>query len=1086
MKQMRTCLLVLFFLSFCAVGYGQFSSNLQGVLQDPTGAAVPGATVRLLNLETRVALTTTTSDAGFYRFNSLPPSRYQVTGEAPGFQTSKVELVLQTAQTADVNLSLTVSHLSEKVEVTAAPPAIDTADSRLQETITDVTIHDLPMAGRDILSLTALAPGVTGTGIDPAQAPDNFANETAVDASANGRASEANVYTLDGISMDSDIGPGVVNLTPTPDSIQEVAVQTNTFSAEQGRSSSIVIAMTTKAGTNAYHGTASWFYTDQHLTARSEFTSTYEPFHTNDMAASFGGPIIKNRTFFFASIEPLRSSASTSLQSHTYESPEFVTWAQANFPDTIGTQLLAKYPVTNAVTTGLAMTAQDVFGADCGTSATFNIPCTLPMVVTGTYKPSPYHNGLQYSGRVDHYFNNNRDRIYGNFYQMNVTTENPAVRPSFETTGTLSSTRIQFNETHTFSGNLLNEATFAYNRVDGESEPTGTFHVPEISIVGQDTGLGPGWGPGYYAQHNYNWRDVVTLVRGSHSFKTGVEVWHGDDYAGFAPVDSRPNFTFNNLLDLVQDSPYSEGSVAFDPKTGQVTKGSYKYLSTTEGAFIQDEWKARPNLTLTLGVRWDDYGNPYPAQGTNLSNMLLGTGSTMDQRVATASVLSVNNIFAHRLNKNFGPRIGVAWDPTRTGRWTVRGGYGIYHDWIPLGRAENVLSGNPPGFVFPSFQVGTANLPLFSVGTSDTYPFGFTYPTTPPLTFDSRGGIVGWNVGAGGFDRNYKVPVVSNWMAGVERLLPGSLVLGAYYSGSHTADTTSGVASVAWSGGTAWLGSDVNRFAGDLLDGSLDRLNSSFSGMNYSFGYNDINYKAMVVTLRRRAGARGTFEASYTLSKVTDYGQDFPDWHNLSQYEADSQWDARHRFSLMAVYRLPSLSQSPAFVKRVVGGWEVAPTAILQSGHPFTVYTSASFQPITDSEGTITGFAAGSGDFNADGYNYDLPNAPSKSFTGSHSRQDYLRGLFTASDFAAPALGQEGNEKRDMFTGPGFANVNLGLIKNNQIGERVNLQVRFEFFNLFNRVNLRGVDSDLSSGTFGTSVSTYAPRTAQLGLRLEF
>ncbi len=1085
MKQMRVYLLVLF-LSFSAVSYGQFSSNLQGVVEDPTGAAVPKATVRLRNLETRVTLTTTTSDAGFYRFNSLPPGSYEVTGEASGFQTGKVEVVLQTAQTADVTLSLTVSRRSEKVEVTSQAPAIDTADSRLQETITDITIHDLPMVGRDILSLTALAPGVTGTGIDPGQAPDNFANETAVDASANGRASEANLYTLDGITMDSDIGPGVVNLTPTPDSIQEVAIQTNTFSAEQGRASSIVVAMTTKAGTNAYHGTGSWFYTDQHLTARSEFTSTYEPFHTNDLSASLGGPIIKNRTFFFGSIEPLRSSASTSSQSHTYESSEFVNWAKENFADSLGTQLLAKYPVTNAVTTGVALTAQDVFGEACGTPAASGIPCTLPMVVTGTYKPSPYHNGLQYSGRVDHYFNQNRDRMYGNFYQMSVTTQNPAVRPSFETIGTLSSTRLQFNETHTFSGNFLNEATFAFARVNGYSEPTGTFHVPEISVVGQDTGLGPGWGPGVYTQHNYNWRDVVTLVRGSHSFKMGVEVWHGDDYAGFAPVDSRPNFTFNNLLDLVQDSPYSEGSVAFDPKTGQVTKGSYKYLSTTEGAFIQDEWKARPNLTLTLGLRWDDYGNPYPAQGTNLSNMLLGAGSTIDARVATASVLSVPRVFASRLNQNFGPRIGVAWDPTRTGQWTVRGGFGIYHDWIPLGRAENVLSGNPPGFVFPSFQVGTASLPLFSVGTNDTYPFGFTYPTIPPLTFDSRGGIVGLSVGAGGFDRNFTAPVVSNWMGGVERLLPGSLVLGAYYSGSHTADTTSGVASVAWSGGTSWLGTDVNRFAGDLLDGTLNRLNPSFSSMNYSYGYNDINYNAMVVTLRRRAGARGTFQASYTLSHVTDYGQDFPDWHNLSQYQADGNWDARHRFSFMAVYRLPSLSHSPALVRRIAGGWELAPTGILQSGHPFTVYTTASFQPITNSDGTVIGLMPGSGDFNADGYNYDFPNMPSQSFTGSHSRQDYLRGLFTAADFPVPALGQEGNEKRSLFTGPGFANFNLGVIKNNQIGERLKLQVRFEFFNLFNRVNLRGVDSDLSSGTFGSSIATYSPRTTQLGLRLEF
>jgi len=1090
MKQMRRYFLVPLFLSFSAVCYGQFSSNLQGVAEDQTGAVVPNATVRLRNLDTGVTLTTATTETGFYRFNSLPPGRYEVGCEAAGFQPSKIEVVLQTAQTADVKLTLTVSGRSEKVEVTAEAPEIDTADSRLQQTVTDTTMHDLPLRGRNFLDLTALAPGVTGLGgaslTDPSNAPDNFANERYVDASANGRASEADMYVLDGISLDSNISAGIVNLTPNPDSVQEVAIQTNTFGVEQGRASSIVVEMTSKSGTNRYHGAANWFYTDQHLWSRSEFTSKYEPFHKNDVSGSVGGPILKDRTFFFGSIEPLRSSASSSSQVHTYENTEFVNWAKGQFPDSLGTQLLSAYPVTNAITTGVALTAQDVFGTDCGTSAAFNIPCALPMVNTGTYKPSPYHNGLQYSGRVDHNFNQNRDRIYGNFYRAGVENEYPAIRPSFRTVGTLTSTRLQFNETHTFSGNLLNEAVFAFGRVDGWSGKVATNHVPEISVVGQDTGLGPGWGPGLYIQHNYNWRDVVTVVRGSHSLKMGVEIWHGDDDARFAPVRSRPSFSFNNLLDLVRDNPYSESGVAFDPKTGEATKGDYKYLSTTEGAFIQDEWKARPNLTLTLGVRWDDYGNPYPAKGTNLSNMLLASGTLTDEKVAAASVLSVPHVFAHRLNRNFNPRMGVAWDPTRTGRWTVRGGFGVYHDWPPLGRTENLISGNPPGFITPTFQVGTSSLPLFSVGTSDTYPFGFTYPTIPPLVFDARGGIVGLRVDVGGYDRNYAPPVVYNWQAGVEHLLPGHLALGAYYSGSRSANTTSGVASIMQSNAIAWLGTEVNRSAGDLLDGTLDRLNPIFGGMNYTYTYNHLSYNAMVLTLRRRAGTKGSFQASYTLSHVKDYGQDFPDWHDVSRYEADANWDVRHRLSLMSVYKLPFLTQSPAFVRRVAGGWEVATTVILQSGRPFTVYTTAPFQPIVDSTGTVIGLQPGSGDYNADGYNYDVPNMPSGSFAGGHSRQDYLRGLFTTADFPVPGPGQEGNEKRSLFRGPGFANVDFGLIKNNSIGEKLNLQLRFEFFNLFNRVNLQGVDADMSSGTFGTPVATYAPRSIQLGVRLEF
>jgi hypothetical protein len=590
MKQLRWYLLLLAVLSFCAVGYGQFSSNIQGMVEDPTGAAVPNATVSLRNLETGVTVTTTTSQAGFYRFNSLAPGRYEVTGKASGFQPCKVEVILQTAQTKDVLLPLTISGRADQVTVTAKAPAIDIADSRLQQTLTDEVMHDLPMKGRNFMGLTALAPGVTGMGgyiSGLSDVADNFGNEKSVDASANGRGPEANLYTLDGMSLNSNIMPGVVNLAPNPDSIQEIAVQTNTFSTEQGRESSIVAAMTTKSGTNDFHGTASWFYTDQHLSARSVFTSKYEPFHKNDMSGGIGGPIRKERTFFFASIEPLRSSASTSSQVRTFESVEFVNWAKEFFPDALGTQLLSEYPATNVVITGVARTAQNVFGSSCGTPATSGIPCDLPMVYTGTYKPSPFRNGLQYSGRVDHNFNHNRDRIYGNFYQTGVDTERPSIRPSSRRISMLTSRTFQVNQTHTFSGNFLNEASFALHRVYGGSKGVTNLHVPAITITAQNTGLGSG-APLIYYQHNYDWRDVVSLVRGSHTIKIGLEVWHGDDDARFAASRSKPAFRFNNLLDLVRGDVYSESGVAFDPKTGKATVGDYKYLSTTEGAFIQD------------------------------------------------------------------------------------------------------------------------------------------------------------------------------------------------------------------------------------------------------------------------------------------------------------------------------------------------------------------------------------------------------------------------------------------------------------------------------------------------------------------
>jgi len=1089
MMTRRFVAVCLFCLFLSGSAWAQFSGSVQGTVQDASGAVIPNAQVGLKNSATQVATSTKTSSAGFYRFSSLPPGEYELTVEMSGFQTVRVTLTVETAQSADVPVTMNVATGVQKVEVSGQAPPLDIADNRIEATVRQTEMKDMPLQGRNFLGLTVLAPGVTGVGGvaggSPGDAPDNFSTEKAVSANANGKSFEANAYAVDGLDVTSDIRPGVLNLSPNPESVQEISIQTNTFKVEEGRASSLTVAMTTKSGSNTFHGSAAWFYTDQHLWARSEFTPDYEPFHKHDISAGFGGPIIKNHTFFFTSIEPLRSSISSSTQVHTFESSEFRNWAAQTFPNTVGTQLLSKYPVTNVAITGVALTAQDVFGSSCGTATTFNIACDMPLVDTGSFKPSPYRNGLQYSFRVDHNFNQSRDRVYGNYYHTGLDTQNPAIRPSLESTNTYNTRAVQASETHTFSARLLNEASFGFYRVEGTNVKTGPFHIPEISVTGQDTGIGLGWGPGTFIQRNYNWRDVLTMVRGSHTLKVGFELWHGDDDtiadSGFTGVYSRPAFQFSNLLDLVQDNPYSESGVSFDPKTGQWADASYKYLATREGAFVQDEWKVARNLSVTMGIRWDDFGNAYPASKTNLSNILLGAGSTFDQRIANASVESVTNVFAQRLSTNFSPRVGVSWDPSHSGRWVVRGGFGIYRDWPTLGFQENGLASDPPGAIFPYFLAGSSTPPLMTVGTSDHFPYGFTYPTIPPLEFDSHGGFVGIPVDVGGFDRKFSPPANYNYMVGLEHQILGGFVIGANYSGSH-------VAGAYQNPGSTSAGPDVNRFAGDLIahDGQPTRLNPSFGRMWYNYGWNTVNYNALILTVKRRAGSRGNFQASYTRAAANDYGTNFPDQHIIPSYKANSDWDIRNRISFSGLYNLPSLPHAQRALRAVAGGWELTSVVILQSGYPFSVLTSAPFDGIFDDGGSFLGLASDSGDWNADGYNYDFPNGATKNFTGSHSRQDYLRGLFAPSDFPVPAAGTNGNEKRNSYRGPGFANVDGGLIKNNHLTEKLNFQLRFEFFNLFNRVNLQNVDADLSSGTFGTSTSTYNPRIIQVGARFEF
>jgi hypothetical protein len=1074
------------------VARAQFSSQLQGDITDSTGAAVAGAQVELVQNDTGVKRVQSTDSGGNFRFSSLAPGEYRVNVKADGFGPREMTVTLTTAETRNLPVQLAVAAVKQQVDVTGEIPTLDTADSRLQLTLDSKEFHALPLPGENFAGLTVYAPGVEGLGVTvgtnptanssglPSQIPDNFATELPVDASANGRSLLSNMYIVDGLDVTSNITGGTANLSPNPDSIQEFTVQTNTFSVQYGRSGSIIATSTTKSGTDTFHGSFSDFYTNQDLWARSEFTGpSYAPFKSNNMSGTIGGPIIPHHhSFFFFAIEPLRSTFSTGNQSYTFEDPQFVQWAGQNFPTTVGTQLLQNYPIKPTSSSSVAQTANDIFPGLCGTSATSNIPCSLPMVDSGTYSASPYRNGLQWNVRIDQYWD--KDRLYGNFYQMNHDDQTPSIRTDMSSTNHYDTNSLQVNETHTFNPNILNEAMFGFIKVQGIASQTGPFSVPVINVVGQSAGLGVGFAQGDFIQHNYRWRDVLTMVHGTHSVKVGYEGWHGDDQALFAPAFSQPTFNFNNLLDLVQDNPYTESNLAYDPLTGNSAKGQYFYAATTGGVFVEDTWKAKRGLTLTLGLRWDDYGNPYPENGTILSNFFLGSGENESQKVANGSAIQVGHVFNHSLNA-FSPRVGVAWDPTNKGNWVIRGGFGVYRDWPTLGIDENGLKGNPPGFILPTFLTGTTNSPIFALGQSNTYPFGYPYPSLPPGSLNNQGGLVGAQLAIGGMDPNLKSARTYTYVASVQHQFVGGWVASVGYTGSHSTNLLTG--SVL----NQFPGTDINRFAGDLIvnNNVLTRLNQSFGSIGYTTNGNKSTYNAFIATVEKRFAKGGLITASYTRSSSWDYGQQYPDQNNITQYWQPSVFSVPNRFSFTGAYPIPVAKMDSRTLDVLLRGWQVSGTAIAQSGLPFTVYTTAPFQPQLDSAGNVIGFLPGSGDYNADGNNYDWPNV-NRSYSTPSSRSAYFNGIFSPSDFSVPNLGQEGNELPNRFRGPGFFSIDAALIKDTHLTERLNLQLRFEFFNLLNHPNLNGVDSNLSDSSFGQTTAVFNPRWIQLAAKISF
>ncbi|MGA8110556.1 MAG: carboxypeptidase-like regulatory domain-containing protein, partial [Acidobacteriaceae bacterium] len=304
-------LLALLGLSFSLqAAWAQFSGTVTGTVVDPSGAVVPNAEMKLASDATGQITMATTNASGVFTFPSLAPGNYHLTTTAKGFGAVTVPVVLQTNQVMNVPVKLVVGSAVQTVNVTTQSPLLDTADNRIQETISSRTLSNLPLAGENMISLVTLAPGVTGTGVtsngSPGSGRDNYSTETQVDASANGQGAVGNMYIVDGLDVTSSIRAGVLNLTPSPDSIQETSIQTNTYSVLYGRASSVQMTMTTKSGTSRYHGNAADFYTNQDLEATTEFTHQYPPFHSNNISASVGGPVWpgKKLGFFFFEIEP--------------------------------------------------------------------------------------------------------------------------------------------------------------------------------------------------------------------------------------------------------------------------------------------------------------------------------------------------------------------------------------------------------------------------------------------------------------------------------------------------------------------------------------------------------------------------------------------------------------------------------------------------------------------------------------------------------------------------------------------------------------------------------------------------------------
>jgi hypothetical protein len=1077
----------------------QFTSAIEGRVTDPSEAGVPKAVVTVENQATGVKRVVETSEVGYYRVASLSPGNFTIRVTAPGFETGVFEnVLLENDQTKTFNLPIKLGASATQVTVTSEVPLVETGEAKVSGHIEEKEVANLPLVGRNFMTLVVLTPGVTGLPSGGGQAyaqatGDIFAAEYGVNLNANGQRAESNNFQVDNASVNGSPRGGVSNFSPSADAVQELRVSVNNFSAEYGRNSSAMVNVITKSGTNDFHGTASWYHTNNQLTARNSIFQPEVPvFRRNEANGTIGGPVIKNKLFFFGSVDVLRSGLGQGF-SDSAITPEFANIITQRFPNNVSAKLVSSFPsqltkLSDGTFAGPEAGAVPNVGACSGLpggasspvqTAIGAVPCNLPLTFNGSFAQTLPRNGLQWFGRMDYTFHDGRDRIYGSASRTTLDTVRfgtPDVYPAFTALASEYTAYWNGNYTHVFSPTVLNEASWSGTRAWGTS-PVSHGEIPLINVPGIAS-YGTGFSDATFIQNNQNWQDVLSINRGSHAFKTGGIVQCGSGCPGagafFANTYTRVVYDFPSIFDFVNDDPISESNIGFDPKTGKQTGPNFRPVFLNFGAFIQDDWKAKTNLTLSMGVRWEVYLNPWDKDNLFVS-ATFPSGADFTQRIANLTPVVKQPHNGSDWN-NFAPRFGFAWDPRGNGKTSIRGGVGMFYD-RPGGQFYTDAGTSLPviGTAVASKLNGIP--PVYGLSTTSESPWLFPAPPIH-IGLDARNGLVGIPSSLGVWDPKMKTMLTYNYFFGIQHSLFGSWAIEANYVGSE--------------GRKTYMNFDVNRFDGDLLDGTLNRINPSFADIQYGQARGNSFYNGFNVSVRKRYTYGLDLQVGYTYGKAIDDSSSFGrglnivDANDIKLNRGLADFDIRQKLSVSLLYDTPRFHGNA--LMSFLSAWELGAVAILQSGRPFDVYCSTSFNPILNARGAVVGNSGC--DYNADGLNYDRPNAPAfGGYLTGLNRSQFLTGIFQASDFPVPGPGQNGSLGKNMFFGPGYANTNFNIVKHfplHMLGERGQLDFRTEFFNLFNRVNLDVPVGDLSSSQFGRSTTALGARNVQFGLRLAF
>jgi hypothetical protein len=1042
------------------------TGGMTGVVRDAGGGVLPGVTVAATHEATNAVTTAVTNDVGIYVLRGLPVGRYHVVAALTGFQGAKnTDVVVRVNEDVRLDIALSVGAVTDTVTVSGKASTVDTTTGTLKTIVDQERIENLPLNGRNAAQLMTLVAGVLPDRTDLTSGATYPGVQPVSSSGARGNTTN---YVLDGGSNNDHYTNGP-NPMPNPDALQEFSVQTNSFSAEYGRNVGAIVNAVTRAGTNQFHGLGFGYFRHYKFNANNFFNPGIDDgLKRSQYGATFGGPIVRNRTFFFGSYQGTNQRRKPTTRSGLVPSAAMRNGDFSAIARPLRNPFTGELFPNNQIPTSLFSPAAVKIANDW---LPLPNPAGSDNALTLRFAQPQDDDDTQWLGRADHTFTD-KHRMYGRFWVSRASTPAVLLDGNILSSAfgrTWQNTVGSINDTYIISPSVLNNLVVTFNRTNNTNSQ---IYPPDYSTLGINAynDKTPQWFfnvAGYFGinsgdtntflRNEIQFLDTVRVTKGRHELATGIDYSYGQG-------DTVNNFRANGRFSFSNAAGYTGDALAdfylgrfstFEQAIGEYKNTRMHSLAT----FIQDTYRVNRQLTLNLGLRWDPFF-PYTDVNDRLGCYRPGEKSQVYVN-APVGVVYPGDAACPKGGydpswADLGPRIGLAYDPIGDGKSSIRAGYGMFYD------RPNTIATNSPANQAP---FGTlVSFPGDSVNSMSNPYAGRTNPF-PADPFDVPSDVQFFLPNAAfSYDPNLKNGRLQSWNLTLEREIMPSYLVRAAYAGS-------------W-GDRLAIGRELNPalYAPGATTATTNQrrpLFPNFSTITTLESTGRSEYHSLQLTLDKRMSRGFSVLGSYTLSKTLDHAseakQTGPTQTNPFDLEYDwgyANSDRRHRLVTSFLWQIPGTFGS-GVANAILSRWSLTGILALQSGNGITVLSGV--------DNARTGTGNQRADQNGDPV-----------LSSDRPTSEKILQWFNTSVYSANALGTFGNSARNTLRGPGSRNVDLGLHKTFATGGGTRVQVRIEAFNAFNWVNLNPPNTSQNSANFGRITGAASPRVMQGALRFSF